>query len=620
MSVSQVRHSTRNKSSDRQPERTLRLSSSYARGSTSAAHNTHSPARVGNLPGEKVNKPRGNSLPHVRQGNTLPQSQIPKPTVEKNDIGNPGKYHKSPKRQKLSSNDDNNKRANAGVSDNKECGDSHADTTTVGSEDSHDQIRQSIGNPEKALMLVLEELKEIKTQMVKLNRIENTTASLAEQIATTITRAGELESSVSKNTSKIQEIDERVDSLKTKVEQQDGQLQSLKLMKDEISSSTDKTIAQMNTLIDTQRDQVDSFNSGAKQLQKEWKDDVMAEMKKEFQKLENAKHCQSLKDQAYKNRNNLVVVGLPEDPEKSTLQVVQAFFKDSFKLQNLDIGTASRLGSQPEVGNEYARPVLVKFNKLVQRNRIWRNRGKGTSANGNPQQKTRIQADLPKELREGVQALYQVASAASKIQGFENAQVRNYQLEMNDRAYQITDLEDLPLQMRPSTLASPQSDTHMVFFSKRAKLSNHYPAKFTINGQNFGSMEHFLAVRRAELSEKEDMIQRAHKVQDPIQAKYILNMLHNDHQEEWDAGIGVLVMEGLRAKFTQNQELQNYLSNTGTLILGEASTNPRWGIGLDISDPEVLDPNKWLQSGNLLGKSLMDLRAEFLTGKKSLRK
>lgn len=110
---------------------------------------------------------------------------------------------------------------------------------------------------------------------------------------------------------------------------------------------------------------------------------------------------------------------------------------------------------------------------------------------------------MPKALREGVQTLYKVAVSASKIKQFENAKVQNFQLITNDETYQITDLESLQKPIRSSRFASPKSDTHLVFFSKHARLTNHFPAKFTIKDQSFNSMEHFLAVKRAEFSGKE---------------------------------------------------------------------------------------------------------------------
>lgn len=71
-------------------------------------------------------------------------------------------------------------------------------------------------------------------------------------------------------------------------------------------------------------------------------------------------------------------------------------------------------------------------------------------------------------------------------------------------------------------------------------------------------------------------------------------------------------MQGLRQKFKQNQNLLKYLKNTQQLKLGEASRDPKWGIGLSLDDPDVLDDTKWTSTGNLLGRSLTKIRQEFL--------
>lgn len=152
----------------------------------------------------------------------------------------------------------------------------------------------------------------------------------------------------------------------------------------------------------------------------------------------------------------------------------------------------------------------------------------------------------------------------------------------------------------------------MVFYSRYAKLSNHHPSDFTIDEQTFHSMEHFLAVRRAEFSGNEEMISKAKNVSDPVQAKRILNELKGNYQQESEQQIEETALEGLRAKFGQNRELRNYLCGTKHLVLGEASVNPVWGIGMDIADPEVLNESKWLPSGNLLGRALMKVRSELL--------
>lgn len=125
-------------------------------------------------------------------------------------------------------------------------------------------------------------------------------------------------------------------------------------------------------------------------------------------------------------------------------------------------------------------------------------------------------------------------------------------------------------------------------------------------------MEQFLAYKRAKLSGQKLLIQKALRAQDPVEAKSILNALRSDHPEEWKKEVPTLVLEGLQAKFRQNPALAEYLRNTTPLTLGEASTNPQWGIGLALDNEHVLDKSKWNKQGNLLGRSLMKIQDQMI--------
>ena len=53
-----------------------------------------------------------------------------------------------------------------------------------------------------------------------------------------------------------------------------------------------------------------------------------------------------------------------------------------------------------------------------------------------------------------------------------------------------------------------------------------------------------------------------------------------------------VVVKGNIAKFSQNEKLQNFLLSTGEKILVEASPKDTvWGIGLDESSPEAIQPS-----------------------------
>lgn len=69
-------------------------------------------------------------------------------------------------------------------------------------------------------------------------------------------------------------------------------------------------------------------------------------------------------------------------------------------------------------------------------------------------------------------------------------------------------------------------------------------------------------------------------------------------------------MMALRAKFFQNRDLARFLMDTYPRLIGEASKNEVWGIGLSLDNKDVLDSSKWRKEGNLLGTSLAKVREE----------
>ena len=75
-----------------------------------------------------------------------------------------------------------------------------------------------------------------------------------------------------------------------------------------------------------------------------------------------------------------------------------------------------------------------------------------------------------------------------------------------------------------------------------------------------------------------------------------------------------IVLRGNIAKFSQNEELKNFILNTGEKVLVEASPyDDIWGVKRKMDDPDIMDPNKWAGE-NLLGFVLMETR-DILTGK-----
>lgn len=66
-------------------------------------------------------------------------------------------------------------------------------------------------------------------------------------------------------------------------------------------------------------------------------------------------------------------------------------------------------------------------------------------------------------------------------------------------------------------------------------------------------MKQYLAFKRAELSDNEPLMEKAMQAKDPVKAKSILlNALRQDNIQEWQEQRSTVALEGLTAKFTQN--------------------------------------------------------------------
>jgi ribA/ribD-fused uncharacterized protein len=74
------------------------------------------------------------------------------------------------------------------------------------------------------------------------------------------------------------------------------------------------------------------------------------------------------------------------------------------------------------------------------------------------------------------------------------------------------------------------------------------------------------------------------------------------------------VVRGNFAKFSQNAELKEFLLQTSSRVLVEASPYDQvWGIGLIESDERANDPAQW-NGLNLLGFALMEVRSRLAQG------
>lgn len=138
-------------------------------------------------------------------------------------------------------------------------------------------------------------------------------------------------------------------------------------------------------------------------------------------------------------------------------------------------------------------------------------------------------------------------------------------------------------------------------------LSQWWPCDFS-DRWVYCSTEQYMMARKAELFQDYEILQKIRTETDPKAIKKLGRQVHDFDPAVWDKVKFQYVIAGNDLKFSQNQELANFLLSSGNAILVEASPNDCiWGIGMGKNDPASNNPEKW-NGENLLGFALMEVR------------
>jgi ribA/ribD-fused uncharacterized protein len=121
-----------------------------------------------------------------------------------------------------------------------------------------------------------------------------------------------------------------------------------------------------------------------------------------------------------------------------------------------------------------------------------------------------------------------------------------------------------------------------------------YP--ITVRGERWPTSEHFFQAQKFEDAKVRAAIRR---VKSPSEAARIGRDRKHRIRRDWDSARVAAMRDGLRAKFTQYEDLQRLLLSTGDAKLVEhTERDDFWGDGGDGS------------GANMLGRLLMELRDE----------
>ena len=145
-------------------------------------------------------------------------------------------------------------------------------------------------------------------------------------------------------------------------------------------------------------------------------------------------------------------------------------------------------------------------------------------------------------------------------------------------------------------------------------FSNWYPAEFDYVGLHYNNVEQFMMYHKVMMFKKYELADQIMKTTDPAICKKIARQKFPEFDSDlWEKTCQTVVKRGIKAQFSQNEDILKILLSTENKLLAECSPyDKKWGIGIDIGDPNRTCISKW-QGKNLLGRTLMEVRQELAT-------
>lgn len=142
----------------------------------------------------------------------------------------------------------------------------------------------------------------------------------------------------------------------------------------------------------------------------------------------------------------------------------------------------------------------------------------------------------------------------------------------------------------------------------KACFSQWYPCTFEINENSYFTTEQYMMAQKALLFQDKEIYQKIMEAGHPNEFKQLGRKIQHFKEEIWNEKKYEIVVEGNFAKFSQNKELGDYLIQTGSRVLVEASPYDKiWGIGMAADNEKAENPLMW-KGQNLLGFALMEVR------------
>lgn len=161
--------------------------------------------------------------------------------------------------------------------------------------------------------------------------------------------------------------------------------------------------------------------------------------------------------------------------------------------------------------------------------------------------------------------------------------------------------------------------TKQYIFFFGSVFSNFHKAKFTYSAFNethtfFCSEQAFMWIKAKTFDDNETAAAILHEDSDPMTCKSLGRMVQNYNDKIWDEMRWQAMYNVNFAKFTQNKELHDFITDKrfdGKIFVEASPIDCIWGIGRAIGDPIIINRRAW-KGKNLLGGILTRVKRDIL--------
>ena len=164
----------------------------------------------------------------------------------------------------------------------------------------------------------------------------------------------------------------------------------------------------------------------------------------------------------------------------------------------------------------------------------------------------------------------------------------------------VDTIGNLPNDLHPKRLCGKVNEKCLVFggmYYEYSKHSNWSESRFTFKERRFECIKQGYIYNKAMINNEPEPARKICYTTDPREIKRLGSSVSVTNGNEWNNLKKTLMLELVRAKYTQNEDLKQILLATGNLKIRETGRYSFFSIGLPLTHPDVLNCDK--KNGNL---------------------